>query len=129
MAFMYKYPLLKARVIDGDTIEATLDLGFGITVTKMIQLAGIDVPDMKGPGSSENKQLAEICKEIVEEEIPFFSDPYIETIEDKQEKYGRVVGTIYSRKNNSYVNINDFLKFRMHPFIHPDPNGTGEIEE
>ena len=42
---MYTYKAKLQRVVDGDTIDATIDLGFDIFVKKRIRFAGINAPE------------------------------------------------------------------------------------
>ena len=44
---MYTYKAKLDRVVDGDTIDANIDLGFDITIHKRIRLAGIDTPESR----------------------------------------------------------------------------------
>ncbi len=44
---MYNYNAKCTRVVDGDTIDATIDLGFGVFVAKRIRLAGINAPESR----------------------------------------------------------------------------------
>ena len=44
---MYTYKANLDRVVDGDTIDAHIDLGFDITIHKRIRLAGIDTPESR----------------------------------------------------------------------------------
>ena len=44
---MYTYKIKLDRIIDGDTIDAYIDLGFDITIHKRIRLAGIDTPESR----------------------------------------------------------------------------------
>ena len=73
---LYVYQLSNIRVIDGDTIDADIDLGFRITVRKRIRLYGIDAPETrlqskiknledrkneKSLGLSAKARVSEIC--------------------------------------------------------------------
>ena len=53
---MYTYKARLDRVIDGDTIDANIDLGFDITVHKRIRLAGIDTPESRTRDLEEKKR-------------------------------------------------------------------------
>ena len=44
---MYTYKAKLDRVVDGDTVDAHIDLGFDITIHKRIRLAGIDTPESR----------------------------------------------------------------------------------
>lgn len=53
MEVTYTYNALLVRVIDGDTIEAAIDLGFAMTATMPVRLAHINAPEHNQPGGSE----------------------------------------------------------------------------
>ncbi len=48
---MYEYNAKVIRIIDGDTYELEVDLGFGITITRKFRLLGIDTPETYRPKS------------------------------------------------------------------------------
>lgn len=54
---MYHYKVKDCRVIDGDTVEAVVDLGFGISNKQRFRLRGYDAPEMKQPGGVEVKEF------------------------------------------------------------------------
>ena len=98
---MYTYKATLDRVVDGDTIDANIDLGFDITIHKRIRLAGIDTPESRTRDLEEKKRgLASKDKLI---EILGNGDFILESKEVG--KYGRVLGTLYKDD----MNINDTL--------------------
>ena len=58
---MYEYKALVTKIIDGDTIEAKVDIGFYLTTTLRFRLLGIDTPEKFG----ETKELGLKIKEYV----------------------------------------------------------------
>ena len=52
---MYNYNAKCTRVVDGDTIDATIDLGFGVNIKKRIRLAGINAPESRTRNKVEKK--------------------------------------------------------------------------
>jgi micrococcal nuclease len=84
---MWNYTATLIRVIDGDTIEADIDLGFDIHYTAKIRLAGINAPEMKTPqGAPAKEHLAQLLTNKV---------MVVTTKLNKEfEKYGRVLGEI-----------------------------------
>ena len=44
---MYEYKAIVRRVVDGDTMDVTLDLGFDILYNNRIRLVGIDTPESR----------------------------------------------------------------------------------
>ena len=63
-AYWRRFRLL--RIVDGDTIHATVDLGFRCTTEQAIRLLGIDTPELHGHGAEEAAK-AQAAKEFVED--------------------------------------------------------------
>ena len=93
---MYTYNAQVVRVVDGDTIDAEIDLGFDIKIKKRIRLAGINAPEPRTRNLAEKKQgLAskERLKHMLEGSANEFE------LESKElGKYGRVLGKLYISK-------------------------------
>lgn len=94
---MYEYQAKILRVVDGDTVEAEVDLGFHIKMNMSIRLAGINAPEMKTVEGKKTK--AELITLLEDKTVTIL------TLKDKQEKYGRYLGIIM--KGNQ--NINEWL--------------------
>ena len=98
---MYTYKAKLDRVIDGDTVDANIDLGFDISVHKRIRLAGIDSPESR-TRNLEEKQRGLASKERL---INLLKDGEF-TLESKEVgKYGRVLGILIVNE----ININKTL--------------------
>ena len=83
------------RVVDGDTIDADIDLGFDISLTKRIRLAGVDTPESRTTDKAE-KALGLDAKEWLKHRLIHASDIIIRTqLPDSTEKYGRIIGNLY----------------------------------
>lgn len=83
---MYNYPAKCLRVVDGDTIELEVDLGFYVKVRQKFRIYGIDSPELKSEeGRTAKRRLAEKVEA---------KDVILDTIKDKQEKYGRYLCVI-----------------------------------
>ena len=85
---MYTYKAKLDRVVDGDTVDAYIDLGFDISVHKRIRLAGIDSPE------SRTRDLEEKARGLASKDRLIDLLKYGEfTLESKEVgKYGRVLG-------------------------------------
>ena len=93
------------KVVDGDTIDADIDLGFDISLTKRIRLAGIDTPESRTTDAAEKKLGLEV-KEWLKERLNFAKDIIIKTeLPDSTEKYGRIIGHLYV--NGEEISINN----------------------
>ena len=109
---MYNYNAVLVRVVDGDTVDAMIDLGFDIQVKKRIRLAGINAPESRTRNKVE-KKLGLAAKERLIELMEGAANVF--EIESKElGKYGRVIGKIYINKLAgkdviTQVCINDIL--------------------
>jgi len=93
------------KVVDGDTIDADIDLGFDISLTKRIRLAGIDTPESRTTDAYEKKLGLEV-KDWLKERLKFAKDILIKTeLPDSTEKYGRIIGHLYV--NGEEISINN----------------------
>ena len=88
---MYTYKAILDRVVDGDTIDANINLGFDITIHKRIRLAGIDTPESRTRDLEEKKKgLA--AKDRLKELLS--SDTFILQSHGVG-KYGRCLGELF----------------------------------
>ena len=85
---MYKYNAKATRVIDGDTFEAEIDLGFNIKVSETFRLKGIDTPESYRPSCEAEKIHGKRVTELVIDRI-LDKDIIINTY--KTGKYGRYI--------------------------------------
>lgn len=99
---MYEYNAVVDKVVDGDTIYCTLDLGFHTFTKQKVRFARIDTPELS---TEEGK----IVKSIVEEMI---SGKSIIIRTEKQDKYGRWLGTIFINdiELNQWLLDNNYAK-------------------
>jgi len=92
------------RVVDGDTVDIDIDLGFYLTARKRIRMLDIDTDELRG-GTIETKARANMAKERLEVLLST-GDVYIKTKMDATGKYGRLLGTFYVVVNSLAVDIN-----------------------
>lgn len=84
-----------SKVVDGDTIDADIDLGFDISLNKRIRLAGIDTPESRTSDKYE-KQLGLESKDWLKHRLVDARDILIKTeLPDSTEKYGRIIGHLF----------------------------------
>ena len=101
---MYEYRATIRRVVDGDTVDITLDLGFDILYNNRIRLLGIDTPESR-TRDLEEKKLGLAAKDRVKELCPVGSTVTVKTTKDGRGKFGRILGEIYVGD----VNVNKLL--------------------
>lgn len=85
---MYTYAARIERVIDGDTIDLTIDLGFRIRLTQRIRLLNVNCPEH---GTPEGNAATAFTTAWLAEHAP---DLTVRTVKDRQDKYGRILGTL-----------------------------------
>jgi micrococcal nuclease len=84
------------KVVDGDTIDADIDLGFDISLTKRIRLAGIDTPESRTTDLRE-KALGLEVKEWLKKNLEGKKEILVKTeLPDSTEKYGRILGRLFA---------------------------------
>ena len=107
---MYEYKCKILRVVDGDTVDIDIDLGFGIWMHKeRVRMMGIDTPESRTRDKVE-KTFGLASKDRLKELLPIGSTQHLKTEidrsgEDKKGKFGRILGVIHTDKTN----VNDFL--------------------
>jgi micrococcal nuclease len=103
---MFEYYVKKVtNVVDGDTIDVDIDLGFDISFSSRVRLAGIDTPESRTSDKAE-KILGLESKEYLKSKIKDAKSVVIKTEKmDSSEKYGRILGWVYL--DGSGVSINE----------------------
>ena len=92
------------KVIDGDTIDASIDLGFGIYLTRKIRLAGIDTPESRTTNVKE-KIMGLESKDWLKHRVENAQCILIKTeLPDSTEKYGRIIGHLFINGQETSLN-------------------------
>lgn len=86
---MYQYAASLVRVIDGDTVVLNVDLGFSTHVEQHVRLNGINAPEHGTPEGDAATAFTKVW-------FTQHAGLTLATVKDKQEKYGRYLGTITS---------------------------------
>ena len=85
---MYTYQAFLERVIDGDTIIANVDCGFGCWSHQRLRFFGINAPELSKPGGIE-------AKRFVQRPLESCAWFIVKTYLDRQEKYGRYLADVF----------------------------------
>ena len=89
---MYEYNCTVLKVVDGDTVDVDINLGFGIVyANQRIRLYGIDTPESR-TRDLEEKKYGLMAKEYVLNYMPVGSKQIIVTELDNKGKFGRILG-------------------------------------
>ena len=93
---MYEYRVKQVlKIVDGDTIDVDIDLGFDISFTSRVRLAGIDTPESRTTDKKE-KVLGLEVKQRLKDLLSKSSSVVIKTQKpDSTEKYGRILGWLF----------------------------------
>lgn len=96
----YEYFAKVSRVIDGDTIEVTLDLGFSILLgPKSLRLAGLNAPELRDSDPLIKERAREVMAFVAQRLLPGrTSGPAVKVETEKpsaDDKYGRLLGTVW----------------------------------
>jgi micrococcal nuclease len=108
---MYEYYVKEVtKVVDGDTIDVIIDLGFDIMFSSRVRLAGIDTPESRTTDKAE-KALGLESKEYLKKNLKDAKPIVIKTEKmNSSEKYGRILGWLYINGDTESINdkmIND----------------------
>ena len=91
---MYEYSCKVKRVVDGDTVDVVLDLGFDIFHKCRVRLYGIDTPESRTRDLDE-KARGKMAGSFLKESIDAGNKIVIQTkLKDSKGKYGRVLGDV-----------------------------------
>jgi len=103
--YLYHYTALITAVYDGDTVTAELDLGLKTAVKgEKLRLHRINAPEVRGDG----KAAGTVSRDYLRSRV-LGKEILVETIKDKQGKYGRYLAELWLKEGDGYVNINDEL--------------------
>ena len=108
---MYEYRCKIVKIIDGDTVDVDIDLGFGVWLHKeRVRLYGIDTPESR-TRDLEEKKYGLMAKELVQTLMPVGSLQTLITEKDKSGKFGRILGKfrVHEPHLDRYVILNEFM--------------------
>ena len=95
MPDLYTYKLQAISHIDGDTVRASIDLGFNIILTDMhIRIYGVDCPEK---ATIKGKAALAFTRDWIDQHWLREEKPVYVTIQShKRDKYGRILGTVFT---------------------------------
>ena len=97
---MYEYAIKEiVKVVDGDTIDIVIDLGFNLSKKERVRLAGIDSPESRTK-DLEEKELGLESKEFLKRRLEDGKSSVLRVKTEKDGKYGRMLGWIYCGDTN-----------------------------
>jgi micrococcal nuclease len=105
---MYQYKCKIIKVLDGDTVDIDLDLGFKIILANQrVRMAGVDTPESRTT-IAEEKVRGQLSKKKLAEKLPVGSWQIIETqkSDSNDDKFGRILGVFILEDG---TRVNDWL--------------------
>ena len=106
---MYEYKVKVRRVVDGDTVDVDIDLGFGVWLYKQrVRLYGIDTPESR-TRDLEEKKFGLKAKEYLKKWITTEDDRVVSLLSHGSGKFGRILGELFVTFNSDKVNVNETM--------------------
>ena len=111
---MFEYRCKVIHVVDGDTVDVDIDLGFGTWLCgERVRLYGVDTPESR-TRDLEEKKYGLAAKAYVER---FCDDDWMILKTDKYDskgKFGRIMGSLWRTTNYSDKSLNQYLVEKYH---------------
>jgi len=105
MAELYWYSAKCLNVVDGDTVDLDVDLGFGTHIHDRFRLAGINTPEISGVAKDTPEYLAGIAAKERVTGLILNKTILVHTKKNPKDKYGRYLAYLFVGD----VNVNDLL--------------------
>ena len=122
---MYEYAIKEVvKVVDGDTIDIIIDLGFDLTKKERVRLAGIDTPESRTRDLEEKKFGLE-AKTFLERRLKDGFGSGLKVKTEKDGKYGRMLGWVICAKTN----INEEMVYRGYAWEYDGGTKKKDLEE
>ena len=97
---MYEYKIKEVvKIVDGDTVDIIIDLGFSLTKKERVRLAGIDTPECRTRDLAE-KQMGLEAKAFITRRLADGEPSGLRVKTEKDGKYGRMLGTLFVGSQN-----------------------------
>lgn len=116
---MYMYKCIVDRVIDGDTIDVTIDLGFNVLHKTRIRLNAIQTPETRTRDLEEKAKGMAAKARLIELVEQHRGATYIESVKGARGSFGRYLGTLYFNvETDSPINCNNLLLEEGHAVLY-----------
>ena len=111
---MYEYRCKVVHIVDGDTVDVDIDLGFGVWMKKQrIRLYGIDTPESR-TRDLEEKKYGLAAKKFLTGMLDDEAGIILKTYKDKEGKFGRILGELWRITNYADQSINEYMIEKHH---------------
>ena len=111
---MYEYRCNVVHIVDGDTVDVDIDLGFGVWMKKQrIRLYGIDTPESR-TRDLEEKKYGLAAKEFLTGMLDDEAGITLKTHKDAEGKFGRILGELWRNTDYADQSINEHMVEQNH---------------
>jgi len=111
---MYHYPCKIIKIVDGDTVDVDIDLGFGVWMrNQRIRMYGIDAPESRTSNQTE-KVYGVASKRFLEGMCDDKNGLVLRTHKDKKGKFGRILGELWRTTDYADQSINEYMIEKYH---------------
>jgi micrococcal nuclease len=110
MASDYVFKVLSVvKIVDGDTVDLDVDLGFHVHLTQRFRLLGVSAPEIFRPSSVQEKEQGLQCKDYLARLLSKYATTlYVRS--QKTDVYGRYLGDLFAYEaDGATVSINKLL--------------------
>ena len=102
------------KIVDGDTVDVDIDLGFGVWMRKQrIRMYGIDTPESR-TRDLEEKKYGLAAKDFLTSLLDDEGGIVLKTHKDGKGKFGRILGELWRTTNYADQSINDYMIEKHH---------------
>ena len=118
---MYRYNVAVTRVVDGDTVDVDIDLGFGMTYKKQrVRMMGIDTPESR-TRDLEEKFYGKQSKYFLQD---LLKDQKIQLVSHDKGKFGRILGELFIEGNELSINQQMIDNYHAVPYFGQSKDDT-----
>jgi micrococcal nuclease len=111
---MHEYRCKVVKIIDGDTVDVDIDLGFGVWLHKeRIRMYGIDTPESR-TRDLEEKKYGLAAKEFLTGMLDDPKGVVLKTHKDGKGKFGRILGELWRTTDFADQSINEYMIEKHH---------------
>ena len=111
---MYEYRCKVVHIVDGDTVDVDIDLGFGVWMKKQrIRMYGIDTPESR-TRDLEEKKYGLAAKAYLTGMLDDEAGIILKTHKDAEGKFGRILGELWRTTNYADKSINEYMIEKHH---------------
>lgn len=104
-----RYRAVCDYVVDGDTVDCLIDVGFGLYAYRAIRVDGVDTPEIYRPKSDAEKQLGMMAKQTVTS-LLMATTPIL--LEVMGYSFDRIVAALFYYNEGEWIDLADTLKDR-----------------